>query len=45
MAKRPEGADKGQWLVERRRVWKRRNMVINVLMLIVIVAIYVRNCT
>jgi hypothetical protein len=45
MAKRPEGVDKEQWLAERQRVWKRRNMVINGLMLIVIVAIYVRNCT
>ena len=45
MAKRPEGVSKEQWLTERQRVWKRRNMAINVVMLIVIVAIYLRNCT
>ena len=45
MAKRPEGVSKEQWLVERKRVWKRRNMALNVLMLIAIVAIYLRNCT
>ena len=45
MAKRPRGTDPEQWQVERSRVWRRRNWVLNVLMLSVIIAIYLRNCS
>ncbi|MBW2282774.1 MAG: hypothetical protein JRG76_13525 [Deltaproteobacteria bacterium] len=44
MAKRPADMDVEQWQVERARVWRRRNWVLNGLMLAVIVAIYLRNC-
>ncbi len=44
MAKRPEGLERERWLDERGKVWRRRNWILNGLMLVVIVALYVRNC-
>lgn len=45
MAKRPEGMDREEWLAARQKVWRRRNAVLNVLMVVVVVAIYLRSCT
>lgn len=45
MAKRPEGVDRDTWLAERARIWRRRNLVINALMWVVIAILFVRYCT
>lgn len=44
MARRPPGVDREAWLEERARVWRRRNWVLNVLMLGAITAVLVRYC-
>ncbi len=45
MAERRDPEERERRLAERSRVWRRRNWVLNVLMLTVILAIYLRNCT
>lgn len=42
MAKRPVDVDRQTWLAQRRAVWRRRNMVLNGLMLIAIAALLIR---
>ena len=42
MAKRPPGVDRETWLRERREVWRRRNRVLNILMLIAVVVVLAR---
>ena len=44
MAKRPPGVDPKLWAAERARIWRRRNMTFNVLMLLAIIAVLWRNC-
>lgn len=42
MAKRPPGVDPEAWRTQRAEVWRRRNIVLNGLMIAVIVAVLVR---
>ena len=42
MAKRPAGVDTETWRSQRAQVWRRRNIVLNGLMIAVIVAVLVR---
>jgi len=42
MAKRPEGTDPAQWRLQRAELWRRRNRVLNVLMVLAIVAVLAR---
>ncbi len=42
MAKRPAEVDRQSWLTQRRQVWRRRNMVLNGLMLLAITALLIR---
>jgi hypothetical protein len=45
MARRPPGADREVWRAERDQIWKRRNMILNLLMVIAILAVLWRNCS
>jgi hypothetical protein len=42
MAKRPVDVDRQSWLAQRRSVWRRRNMILNGLMLLAITALLIR---
>ena len=42
MARRPAGVDRDEWLRERREVWRRRNRVFNILMLLAVAAVLFR---
>ena len=44
MAKRPSGVDRATWQSQRASVWKRRNWILNALMLVAIVAVLLRYC-
>ncbi len=45
MAKRPEGVDRKTWVRQRAQVWRRRNIVLNVLMGVAVVAVLIRYCS
>ena len=42
MAKRPEGVDPAAWRAQRAAVWRQRNRVLNVLMVLAIAAVLAR---
>ncbi len=42
MAKRPEGVDPQTWRTQRAQIWRRRNRVLNVLMVAVIFGVLAR---
>ena len=42
MAKRPEGMDAAEWRAQRAEVWRLRNRVLNLLMVLAIVAVLAR---
>ena len=42
MLKRPQGIDREIWRSERNSVWRRRNRMLNLLMIAAIVAVLVR---
>ena len=44
MAKRPRGVSRKVWLAERAEIWRRRNMILNGLMLLAIVLVLFRYC-
>lgn len=42
MAKRPADVDRASWRAERNETWRRRNWILNVLMVAAIIAVLVR---
>ena len=44
MAKRPPGVDRATWLRQRADVWRRRNRILNALMIAAIAAVLLRYC-
>lgn len=44
MAKRPPDVDRATWLKQRAELWRRRNMILNVLMATAIVVVLLRYC-
>ena len=44
MAKRPPGVDRATWQSQRAEVWRRRNWILNALMIAAIAAVLLRYC-
>ena len=44
MAKRPPGVDRATWQSQRAEVWRRRNWILNGLMVATIAAVLLRYC-
>jgi hypothetical protein len=42
VAKRPSGTDKQTWRAQRNETWRRRNRILNILMVAAIIAVLVR---